>query len=96
MPFVLPLPKKWKDAGWTARIAEKERLEPPHVTIRHRELSWRLGLRDGEFLGRRPPPGSVPAGLVECVETNFPLLIVEWDRKYPGNRVRREESGNDG
>ncbi len=91
MPFVLPLPKSWKDAGWTVRIAEKERVEPPHVTIRRREQTWRLGLRDGEFLDRRPPAADVPDRLVSLVKKAFPRLIKEWDQKYPLNRVTSEE-----
>jgi hypothetical protein len=94
MPFVLPVPKGWKDAGWSVRIAEKERLEPPHATIRRRDAVWRLGLRDAELLDRRPPPGDVPEELLEWVTAAFPTLIEEWERKYPGNRVKPQEVGN--
>jgi len=90
MPFAMELPKEWKEAGWKVRIAEKERLEPPHVTIRRRDAAWRVGLRDGEFLDRRPPPGDVPDELLELVKAAFPALTAEWDRKYPKNRVRSE------
>ncbi|HEX8390747.1 MAG TPA: hypothetical protein VF665_00200 [Longimicrobium sp.] len=87
MPFALPLPIEWKQSGWRVRIAEKERVEPPHVTIRRRERTWRLGLRDGRFLDRRPPPSEVPDTLLTIVTSAFPVLIEEWDRKYPHNPV---------
>ncbi|HET7232747.1 MAG TPA: hypothetical protein VFJ16_22235 [Longimicrobium sp.] len=91
MPYILALPGEWKHAGWKVRIAEKERVEPPHVTIRCRDQAWRLGLRDGRFLDRRPPPGKVPGELVEWVKAAFPTLIREWDRKYPENRVKSDD-----
>ena len=95
MPFVMALPKGWKEAGWSVRIAEKERLEPPHATIRRRDVAWRLGLRDGEFLDERPPPDEIPGELLAWVKGQFPTLIAEWDLKYPKNRVQSQE-GEDG
>jgi hypothetical protein len=36
MPFDVPLPKKLRAQGWRAKIREKERVEPPHITIMHK------------------------------------------------------------
>jgi hypothetical protein len=54
MPFDLPLPRKLKAAGWKVKIREKERVEPPHVTVMHKADQWRLGLRERQLL---VPPG---------------------------------------
>ena len=58
MPHALELPKRLKAQGWKVKIREKERLEPPHVTIMCRRKEWRLSLRDGEFLCRLEGPGT--------------------------------------
>jgi hypothetical protein len=50
MPYELPLPKRLKNQGWKVKIREKERLEPPHVTLMCRLKEWRITLRSGEFL----------------------------------------------
>ena len=88
MPFDVALPASVKKAGWKVKILEKERLEPPHVTIRRGVRTWRLGLRDGEFLV--PPGGSwnnVPAEVREAIEANWDALVAAWDEKYPENPV---------
>src|ERR1700688_3912960 len=54
MPHELRLPKRLKARGWKVKIREKERLEPPHVTIMCGKKEWRVGLRDKNFL---VPPG---------------------------------------
>jgi hypothetical protein len=65
------------------------------VALRRRERTWRLGLRDGRFLDRRPPPSHVPEELVQLVIGAFPVLIAEWDRKYPHNPVGSGETADD-
>ena len=59
MPYELPLPKKLRAEGWKVKIREKERVEPPHVTVMHKAEEWRLGLR-GQAAARaawRPDQG---------------------------------------
>lgn len=88
MPFEVVLPLPIKKAGWKVKILEKERLEPPHVTIRRGVRTWRVGLRDGTFLV--PPGGSwkdVPAEVREAIEANWGALVRAWDAKYPQNPV---------
>ncbi|SRR6266571_1093730 len=58
MPFALKLPEPWASRGWKAKIRDRERLEPPHVTILHKTSAWRFELRSEKFLDREPdPPG---------------------------------------
>jgi hypothetical protein len=95
MPFVLPLPEPWKSRGWKAKIAEKERVEPPHVTLYCRAWRWRLGLRDGCFMDPEPDPAEVPRDLLTVVREHFPTLVAAWDAKYPHNPVCSREEPDD-
>jgi hypothetical protein len=95
MPFALELPEPWRSRGWKAKIAERERVEPPHVTISHRTRRWRLGLRDGEFLDTEPDPADVPRDLVTTVRAKFPALRSAWDRMYPHNPVSSDEPSSE-
>ncbi len=76
MPFQLPLPRKLKREGWKVKIREKERVEPPHVTIMHKADEWRLGLRDRQLLS---PPGGrfkdIDAEVMRIVDEHWEQLI---------------------
>ena len=90
MPFDLPnIPPQFRNAGWRAKIREKERTEEPRVTLLRRTKSWRLSLRTGKFLDTEPDPSDVPEGLLDYVRNTqqWDLLRREWDRKYPENPV---------
>ena len=92
MAFSLKLPSPLGDEGWKVKIREKERVEPPHVTIFHKQKEWRLGLRDGEFLV--PPGGSwkqIDFRVREMIEKNWSRLRDEWDQKYPSNPIDSED-----
>ena len=98
MPFQLILPKKLRVRGWKVKIQEKERLEPPHVTIWHGEDMWRISLRDRSFI---VPPGggwkeidNEVRTLIED-ETNWKTLCDRWDRKYPSNPVSSGKKDED-
>ena len=88
MPFELSLPKKLKAEGWKVKIREKERVEPPHVTIMHKASEWRLGLRDQALL---VPPGGrlkdIDPEVMRIVVEHWERLISAWDARYPENRV---------
>ncbi|MHB9067001.1 MAG: GNAT family N-acetyltransferase [Pirellulaceae bacterium] len=76
--------------GWKVKIRDKERLEPPHVTIFHGRKFWRLGLRDHEFL--LPPGGKwkkIDPRLRAAIENeeNWQRLCDEWEVAYPANPV---------
>lgn len=87
MPFALTLPEPAASRGWKAKIRDRERLEPPHVTILHKTRAWRFDLRSGTFLDREPDPKAVPKEIVGAVRSNFDLLRQEWDRMFPENPV---------
>jgi hypothetical protein len=97
MPFELPLPRKLRAEGWKVKIRDKERVEPPHVTIMHKADEWRLGLRDGQLL---VPPGGrvrdIDAGVMRIVEEQWARLQQEWDERYPENPISSEEVEEEG
>ena len=101
MPFELPLPKKLRSIGWKVKIREKERVEPPHVTVMHKLDEWRLGLRDRQLL---IPPGGrikdIEPAVMRIIDENWQRLIDAWDAKYPENPVagvdNEDEEDGDG
>lgn len=96
MAFALELPSPFPSQGWKVKIRDRERLEPPHVTILHKRHEWRLGLRDRTFIV--PPGGSwneIDERVREAIEANWQVLCDEWDRAYPTNRVSRAEEDDD-
>lgn len=90
MAYALRLPKKLQDQKWKAKIRDKERTEPPHVTILHKTRAWRIGLRDGAFLDKEPAPDEVPPELVAFVLAQMDDLAARWDEMYPENPVKSE------
>jgi len=92
MPFKLPLPKKLKAQGWKVKIREKERVEPPHVTVIHKEEEWRIGLRDGQLL---VPPGGrlkdIDPDVMQVIVDHWGRLRQAWDEKYPENPISSAE-----
>ncbi len=94
MAFDLPLPRGPRSQGWRVKIRDKERLEPPHVTILRRTSSWRLDLRTGEFMDGSPDPADVPSGVLEVIEANWDRLCEEWDAMYPSNPVAGDPDGD--
>ena len=92
MPYELTLSKKLKIQGWKVKIREKERVEPPHVTVMHNEDEWRIGLRDKQLL---VPPGGrlkdIDPDVIRTIEENWSELKEAWDAKYPENPVSSAE-----
>jgi hypothetical protein len=95
VPFSLVLPEPWASRGWKAKIRDRERLEPPHVTILHGTRAWRLDLRSEQFLDREPEPRDLPTEIVDVVRANLPLLRGEWDRMFPENPVFSRVPGDE-
>jgi len=98
MPYRLNLPRKLRVQGWKVKIQEKERLEPPHVTVWHGDEMWRISLRTGGFLV--PPGGSwndIDAGVRDLIEDvdNWKGLCDAWDERYPHNPVSSAEEDDD-
>jgi len=95
VPFALTLPEPWASRGWKAKIRDRERLEPPHVTILHKTRAWRFELRSGTFLDRQPDPRDVPEEIVVAVRSKVELLRQEWDRMFPENPVASMEDADE-
>jgi hypothetical protein len=92
MPFELSLPKRLKARGWKVKIRDKERVEPPHVTVMHNLDEWRIALRDKDVL---VPPGGrlkqIDQGVMQIIEENWDRLKAAWDAMYPENPVSSAE-----
>jgi hypothetical protein len=100
VPFELPLPKAFAKVRWKVKIREKELRHPPHVSIIRGTDTWRINLRTGEFMDKRPKPSDVPDELLGVIrsEENWKTLCEQWDQKYPDNPVvnKEEEDKEDG
>jgi hypothetical protein len=97
VPYRLDLPKKLRQQEWKVKIRDKERLEPPHVTVWQAEVLWRICLRTGGFLV--PPGGSwnlIDSEVRAIIENNWELLCNAWDEKYPENPVSSLEQEDNG
>jgi hypothetical protein len=91
MPFTLTLPEPWAARGWRVKIRDRERLEPPHVTILHRTRAWRLDLRSERMLDKAPDPRDVPKEILDEIRKRRALLCQEWNRMFPENPVAPRE-----
>jgi hypothetical protein len=91
VPFALTLPEPWAKRGWKAKIRDRERLEPPHVTILYKTSAWRFDLRSEQFLDKEPNPREVPEEVMGAIRSNLALLRQEWDRIYPENCISSTE-----
>ncbi len=85
MPYSLRLSADLRQAGWKVKIRDRERLEPPHVTILFKHHAFRLNLRDGTFLDPGVAWADVHPRVREAVEGSIDRLRAEWDRMVPGN-----------
>ena len=91
MPFDLHIPARFRHQGWKVKIRDKERLEPPHVSILFKDKTWRIGLRDGKFLDDSPPPAGVPGKLLDHVKISWDELCGQWNLMYPNNPLDSTE-----
>ena len=91
MPYSLHLPPDLKSSGWKVKIRDRERLEPPHVTIMNRTKTWRLCLRTRCFLDVGQSWSDLPDAMEELIENSWDLLRREWDGMYPHNPVGGQE-----
>jgi hypothetical protein len=87
MATTFPLPPKWEKRGWKLKIRDRERVEPPHVTLLHKTDSWRFGLREKSFLDRKPDPNRVPGDLLTYLLNHYEDYVEAWNAMYPYNTV---------
>ena len=86
MPYELIL--RGCPIGWSVKILDRERLEPPHVTIRFRKVKkGRLCLRSLTFLDDGSTWNDIDESVRQAIEANLQLLRDEWGRMYPHNPV---------
>ena len=95
MAYELAISRRWRSQGWRVKIRDKERLEPPHVTIIRRTDAWRINLRTGSFMDRLPDPSDVPQGLLDQVFDGWDELVEAWDAMYPDNPVQPEDDDDE-
>lgn len=94
MPKSFELPEPW-GGHWRLKIRDKERVEPPHVSLLRGSTCWRVSLRTTEFLDRKPDPREVPKRLVRHIESRLDELIRAWDELYPQNPVASKEDDDE-
>ena len=90
MAYELPLDDEIRKAGWKVKIRDRERLEPPHVTIFFKTNVWRLCLRTKQFLDEGGSWRQIDKKVREAIEADWKTLCQEWDKLYPGNPVPSE------
>lgn len=89
------LPEPWQK-HWRLKIRDKEAVEPPHVSLLRGPRCWRICLRTGLFLDRRPDPDEVPRRLTKHIRNRLDEFIPVWDAAYPLNPVNAQEQDTDG
>jgi hypothetical protein len=80
---------------WQLKIRDKERVEPPHVSVLRGTRCWRWGLRERAFLDDEPPPRAVPKEVVQHIESIHDAICSAWDSAYPHNPVSSQEITDD-
>ena len=90
MAYELKLSALWKAQGWKVKIRDKERAEPPHVTIMRGTRAWRINLRTRQFMDSEPDPNELPKAIVSEVMGQMQTLAAKWDEMYPHNPVFSE------
>jgi hypothetical protein len=95
MAYELLLPPELGQRIWKAKIRDRERVEPPHVTVLRGTRAWRLDLKTGEWMDSIPDPLEVPRTLRDFLWSQRDLLRSAWDRMYPENPVSSTEETSD-
>jgi hypothetical protein len=88
MAHEVKLPERFRIRGWKAKIRDRERVEPPHVTVMRGPDEWRIGLRNCRVL--EPPGGAwndIPRGVIDALGLACPDLRAKWDEMYPENPI---------
>jgi hypothetical protein len=92
VPVELKLSVHLRRARWKVKIQEKESREPPHVSILRGTDKWRINLRTGALMDRRPKPSDIPQELLDLIQVHWRWLCEQWDAKYPTIRWRAVRS----
>jgi hypothetical protein len=95
MARAFDLPAKLERDRWKLKVRDKERTEPPHVSVLRRTQCWRWGLREHAFLDTEPSPKDVPKDLVQHLESIYDEICAAWDEMYPHNPVTSKDNEDD-
>lgn len=87
--LTLPLSAR-SPSGWKVKIRDRDRLEPPHVTVVSGVRAWRWNLRSRAWMDLEPDPREVPEDICQAILENVETLSREWDRMYLTNPVGPE------
>lgn len=87
MAYELRLDDGIRRAGWKVKIRDRERLEPPHVTILCKRRAWRLCLRTKVFLDQGDSWRQIDDEVRRVIEEQWHSLCEAWDELYPENPV---------
>jgi hypothetical protein len=87
VPYEYKPGEPFEAQGWKVKIRERERLEPPHVTVIKGVKSWRWDLRKQSFMDKEPPSKDVPPALIERIKSEHSNFVKQWNLKYPENKV---------
>ncbi len=91
MPVAFAVPAPFDERGWRLKIRDRERVEPPHVTLMHKARRWRFGLRQQQFLDTDPPARDVPCELFAWLVIHTADYTAVWNDLYPENPVNSKE-----
>lgn len=89
MPYVVRISEALRKAGWTVKVYDREGPETPHVTIRCKSKSWRVSLRDRQFLFPGGTKSELPDEIWEAITVDLVWQEIRayWDIQNPHNPV---------
>ncbi|MBM3649384.1 MAG: hypothetical protein FJX11_16495 [Alphaproteobacteria bacterium] len=91
MARAFDLPRELASARWKVKVRDKERTEPPHVSVLRGTQCWRWGLRERAFLDSEPSPADLPKNLVQHLENIHDEMCAAWNDMYPHNPVTSKD-----
>jgi hypothetical protein len=94
MAYFLPMPPNL--VAWKVTIHDKERLEEPHVSVIKGGCKWRIKLRTGGYMDPEKPGCTMHKQVRKIIskKENWELLIAEWNKMYPNDKVEEEEDAD--
>jgi hypothetical protein len=72
MAYTLKLPPRLAKQ-WAVKIRDRERVEPPHVTVLRGTRARRIDLRTGDFMDAEPDSDDVPEAVLTGIQDNWEL-----------------------
>jgi hypothetical protein len=95
MARAFDLPAELASGRWKVKVRDKERAEPPHVSVLRGTQCWCWGFRERAFLDSEPSPRDLPKDLVQHLENIHGEICAAWDDMYPHNPVTSKDNEDD-